>query len=155
MRGTANALSRGYAAARITPACAGNRSCGELQQVAAEDHPRVCGEQCCRWWVACTRKGSPPRVRGTVLRFALISDFYGITPACAGNRLIHDLSQFVSWDHPRVCGEQYISILVLIRDAGSPPRVRGTVEIVPAITQDSRITPACAGNSRQRCQCSG
>ena len=46
-----------------------------------------------------------------------------------------------------MCGEQYISILVLIRDAGSPPRVRGTALLADDDIKTYRITPACAGNS--------
>ena len=34
---------------------------------------------------------------------------------------------------------------------GSPPRVRGTVDPNPALLFTSRITPACAGNSRAGC----
>ena len=67
VRGTANALSRGYAAARITPACAGNSCGGKVIVPYGKDHPRVCGEQKKTMAVSCWGRGSPPRVRGTEL----------------------------------------------------------------------------------------
>ena len=91
---------------RITPACAGNSSRSQADNQRKRDHPRVCGEQ--RYTLPYRRscKGSPPRVRGTVLVLGLLSNFLGspprvrgtalllvqstrasrITPACAGNR---------------------------------------------------------------------
>ena len=45
----------------------------------------MCGEQ---YWMLSrvyTPKGSPPRVRGTVLEIFQICLYFGITPACAGN----------------------------------------------------------------------
>ncbi len=109
------------AIARITPACAGNRSCRSRPGVR-RDHPRACGEQLTPTIVTIA-VGSPPRVRGTV------TCVYGrqsdrITPACAGNS---DYCPQVNGfgDHPRVCGEQAFPSQKSIRN---------------------RITPACAGN---------
>ena len=45
VRGTASLSGADSLQDRITPACAGNRICRNLQQSAAKDHPRVCGEQ--------------------------------------------------------------------------------------------------------------
>ena len=73
--------------------------------------------------------GSPPRVRGTALADGYLPLDAGITPACAGN------SSFPApWlrrrrDHPRVCGEQVLPLHQIDPDGGSPPRVRGTVDI--------------------------
>ena len=50
--------------------------------------------------------------------------------------------------HPRVCGENPLPVLPLIRSLGSPPRVRGKrTRIVTSIHQ-SRLTPACAGKTQ-------
>ena len=97
--------------------------------------------------VFCRLIGSPPRVRGTGDQWRHGKFSCRITPACAGNRLIHDLSQFVSWDHPRVCGEQPSKIRIFSFCTGSPPRVRGTAIFSLLHMLSLRITPACAGNS--------
>ena len=49
------------------------------------DHPRVCGEQFGAVADMPRARGSPPRVRGTVVEFVLGDPNPGITPACAGN----------------------------------------------------------------------
>ena len=50
--------------------------------------------------------GSPPHMRGTVR--AVDTDTYEIriTPAHAGNSYLDENGEWVSWDHPRTCGEQ-------------------------------------------------
>ena len=71
----------------------------------------------------------------------------GITPACAGNTW-HAL--FFTWkilDHPRVCGEHEVMVLLGLYLLGSPPRVRGTLYPQLTMLNGSRITPACAGNT--------
>ena len=49
-----------------------------------------------------------------------------------------------------MCGEQRILVIDGGHDEGSPPRVRGTEIASEQVRDTSRITPACAGNSRQR-----
>ena len=51
-----------------------------------------------------------------------------ITPACAGNRERKGDPVYANSDHPRVCGEQADTQGLVFRQAGSPPRVRGTGE---------------------------
>ena len=46
-----------------------------------------------------------------------------------------------------MCGEQTESKVQLAKNAGSPPRVRGTVTHYVFKHHTARITPACAGNS--------
>ena len=106
----------------------------------------MCGEQRSVALVFRYRLGSPPRVRGTAGLKVVSKDESGITPACAGNRRVHQAGRIHTWDHPRVCGEQLENRASFPAGAGSPPRVRGTViAIVKAVPQIG-ITPACAGN---------
>ena len=131
---------------RITPACAGN-SVGNATHVAVmEDHPRVCGEQSVMALRISYPVGSPPRVRGTEKDDGRQLLGQGITPACAGNSWIAAQFYTLTWDHPRVCGEQAQIEASKKNELGSPPRVRGTVafSIVPTVCLG--ITPACAGN---------
>ena len=91
--------------------------------------------------------GSPPRVRGTVLRPDPLLGLQRITPACAGNSRHSPPSTSLITDHPRVCGEQMLRVLPGPPSSGSPPRVRGTVDLWGNGAAVYRITPACAGNS--------
>ena len=88
----------------ITPACAGITYRDYQDVLAAEDHPRVCGNYLRYGMREVVMIGSPPRVRelqcdprGPVLAT-------GITPACAG--ITNQGLNFQSYprDHPRVCG---------------------------------------------------
>ena len=71
----------------------------------------------------------------------------GITPAYAG-KSPHHLGELQNFeDHPRLCGEKYISTCVIVPSAGSPPPMRGKVHIVEKNGKAVRITPAYAGKS--------
>ena len=48
-----------------------------------------------------------------------------ITPACAGKRFVLGHRFRLQRDHPRLCGEKLLLLLVLVLDLGSPPLVRG------------------------------
>ena len=111
------------------------------------DHPRVCGEQLAIPTTCSQVAGSPPRVRGTVLRRNPGNPDQGITPACAGNSGRRPGPGRHYLDHPRVCGEQAFGSVDISPRLGSPPRVRGTVTFEEAATMPLGITPACAGNS--------
>ena len=132
---------------RITPACAGNRYWWRFIWTRKRDHPRVCGEQLSEQLVKETGAGSPPRVRGTVQSTFTPPNEWGITPACAGNRVNHKDGNKKNKDHPRVCGEQARRYADLPGIFGSPPRVRGTVLHSLYRLLHGGITPACAGNS--------
>ena len=110
VRGTVPAKHTQSFIPRITPACAGNSSPPSLGSSGGWDHPRVCGEQNADSCRGSRSRGSPPRVRGTGSSTAWASSFFGITPACAGNRYPGQRRRRASWDHPRVCGEQQFSL---------------------------------------------
>ena len=147
VRGTDSEKGWAYISRRITPACAGNRDRQIRAITAEEDHPRVCGEQGLVLIVAAACVGSPPRVRGTAIFAFCKHHRYRITPACAGNSFFNCRIMVQIEDHPRVCGEQGFGLARGGYVRGSPPRVRGTGEIVVQHRPRERITPACAGNS--------
>ena len=114
------------------------------------DHPRVCGE---KGPVGCKKtcgEGSPPRVRGKVVRGMQQALRYRITPACAGKRSQNTTNEETFGDHPRVCGEKQYRIDSRCSHVGSPPRVRGKGKNQPVRLLDGGITPACAGKSKKR-----
>ena len=90
--------------------------------------------------------GSPPLARGTACQYTHAPPDQRITPACAGNRVVKRLKQFIGRDHPRLRGEQAVIYSVSVTGIGSPPLARGTVSPVPATNVTYWITPACAGN---------
>ena len=105
------------------------------------------GEQGIRKCIRRNRAGSPPLARGTALFSRSVYPDYGITPACAGNRVLYHVNRVVSWDHPRLRGEQEFDNVLLTDAEGSPPLARGTVYSTSTDFSGHRITPACAGNS--------
>ncbi len=147
MRGKADTKEYSAGVNRITPACAGKRTTNRRKGKRDGDHPRVCGEKRSRANGLKRAEGSPPRVRGKVLCFTSSSDASGITPACAGKRIIIPSVVITTWDHPRVCGEKAVAGLVTGSAAGSPPRVRGKDDPHNGNTYIYGITPACAGKS--------
>ena len=70
----------------ITPAYAGKRRDYLSQNLCRKDHPRVCGEKRPVRRGACSGPGSPPRMRGKVIRGLATRITSGITPAYAGKR---------------------------------------------------------------------
>ena len=147
VRGTAYIIRIHACKRRITPACAGNSLAGIAKPVSKTDHPRVCGEQHSIFLALALYVGSPPRVRGTALPWRKCNASRRITPACAGNRRRSHRGVASIQDHPRVCGEQALPPASVFKEEGSPPRVRGTVQLDFAGLNCARITPACAGNS--------
>ena len=72
----------------ITPACAGKRCTRSRIPPAAWNHPRVRGEENVRVQTEILRAESPPRARGRVAGAEWAAHVRGITPACAGKRVM-------------------------------------------------------------------
>ena len=147
VRGKDPDAERGCERGGITPACAGKRSARSAACLAGKDHPRVCGEKLHSLSPQLCVHGSPPRVRGKVDAATLTLKARGITPACAGKRLLPCCFWRLHRDHPRVCGEKRTRQAVWTQCGGSPPRVRGKVVLLLVGWLLSGITPACAGKS--------
>ena len=89
-------------------------------------------------------------MRGTLCAAMLSVNMPRITPAYAGNTNIVKSILVNFWDHPRVCGEHPLHRLKGNVYKGSPPRMRGTLRIAIKENSKDRITPAYAGNTRNR-----
>ena len=129
----------------ITPAYAGKSIHYDLHQPIPGDHPRVCGEKFFNVSSVWSLTGSPPRMRGKVMRRFSASAVGGITPAYAGKRLLRQLRHITSRDHPRVCGEKSGRRGLRVRQWGSPPRMRGKESLTFHSPPFAGITPAYAG----------
>ena len=147
MRGKAGFLPASSFLTGITPAYAGKSPGDENRQDAARDHPRVCGEKKIANSDELAVEGSPPRMRGKVLKNRVKSGQPRITPAYAGKRTDDKRRKILCQDHPRVCGEKPTVPAVGTFLAGSPPRMRGKVDYLPDSFRRTRITPAYAGKS--------
>ena len=133
---------------RITPACAGKTRQRLYRPFARTDHPRVCGENLADILLCELRGGSPPRVRGKHDSYPRAHVRLRITPACAGKTAGLDIADDIVSDHPRVCGENRFQCRHISAPFGSPPRVRGKLELISSKSLPPRITPACAGKTR-------
>ena len=145
VRGEETARFTSTGCARITPACAGRSLASNCWLALQEDHPRVCGEKRSELSHCRFRLGSPPRVRGEVVRHDVGIPERRITPACAGRSKVFALILKRAEDHPRVCGEKSYLFCCLSGRLGSPPRVWGEAHHPPGTTAKLGITPACAG----------
>ena len=107
----------------------------------------MCGEQHFQQTYCARPPGSSPRVRGAGVSAHAIARHTGIIPACAGSRYQTDNLHSSTWDHPRVCGEQFVACPTVGGCSGSSPRVRGAVQLVGQRAGHGGIIPACAGSS--------
>ena len=131
----------------ITPACAGKTRHGNLVNVGFEDHPRMCGENKMANKKAWEPRGSPPHVRGKLGEPLDRLQIGRITPACAGKTICPSSRLTLSWDHPRMCGENRMLTRFVQLNPGSPPHVRGKPDGLYENHTSIRITPACAGKT--------
>ena len=129
----------------ITPAYAGKRARPKTPPLTPRDHPRMCGEKVSPQVLQGHIQGSPPRMWGKEQMLAGSGAAHRITPAYAGKSTSALLFLSCSWDHPRVCGEKSVVILLCVATFGSPPRMRGKAGPNSAYNMASGITPACAG----------
>ena len=134
---------------RITPAGAGKTASSRYAAVGYTDHPRRCGENrpdaAAKPFVA----GSPPQVRGKLLKRACSAVGNGITPAGAGKTYNPRTRCYRSRDHPRRCGENVNQCMNKRIRPGSPPQVRGKLCTARNAATETGITPAGAGKTKR------
>ena len=87
MRGTATGRVVTARSTGIIPAHAGTRNSRGLKRRHGRDHPRTCGEQTAKHPRKKLAVGSSPHMRGTGRERHGNSQWVGIIPAHAGNRL--------------------------------------------------------------------
>ncbi len=133
--------------AGITPAGAGKTPVGIVSDGRPEDHPRRCGENDSPAMLRVFYTGSPPQVRGKRKTRNFTQPRFRITPAGAGKTHFSSL-QYQEWqDHPRRCGENTAKPKVAVDTEGSPPQVRGKLDMELFQAHYNRITPAGAGKT--------
>ena len=131
----------------ITPAGAGKTPFAQCYYTTHQDHPRRCGENTADKILKLHASGSPPQVRGKLIRIPMLTYAKRITPAGAGKTIAHTDFSRCTQDHPRRCGENGFPQCAWVSDSGSPPQVRGKLFALARTTQPLGITPAGAGKT--------
>ena len=147
MRGKASGTFKSLFSSGITPAYAGKRGLCHYDTSRHKDHPRLCGEKTQGFQIHIADEGSPPPMRGKVDPFRHRCRQTGITPAYAGKSSLPHRTAPTIQDHPRLCGEKVFLIHIHSVQYGSPPPMRGKVNILGIFFVVWRITPAYAGKS--------
>ena len=132
---------------RITPAGAGKTRFETFNRGKGGDHPRRCGENFLYGLSSFSSTGSPPQVRGKPVTRLINVDTGRITPAGAGKTRCWAASRVSLRDHPRRCGENECPLLKSRGQLGSPPQVRGKLQLATGLGKTVRITPAGAGKT--------
>ena len=107
----------------------------------------MCGEDSPSCSAALLALGTPPRVRGRLTAPYVEVACDGNTPACAGKTRTRVFRRSALQEHPRVCGEDYLSRVFCVHILGTPPRVRGRLGHLPVAHLYVRNTPVCAGKT--------
>ncbi len=147
VRGTRSAPARRHRPRRFIPARAGNAGVPIGLPRRRAVHPRACGE---RWTLPPDEgqpAGSSPRVRGTPGRRDRRARRMRFIPARAGNAAGCASTGARPAVHPRACGERVAQRGDDQREAGSSPRVRGTLPGRLPGRGRIRFIPARAGNA--------
>ena len=139
---------------RLTPACAGKTKPLGPHRWFMRAHPRLRGEDAADLSVQRRRVGSPPLARGRLdLSFdALIG--LRLTPACAGKTPFPEAPGNLSTAHPRLRGEDKEVLATAAIVPGSPPLARGRLTQIAKEGNKMGLTPACAGKTMRRGDCS-
>ena len=134
--------------AGIIPALAGSTSSSRCGTASSRDHPRACGEHGHAEVWARFKRGSSPRLRGTLGGVHRFGRGRGIIPALAGNTNALPSARVIYRDHPRACGEHITPNPLANALLGSSPRLRGTLLRHLPSPSAHGIIPALAGNTR-------
>ena len=111
----------------IIPADAGSTVAVNVNCRKFKDHPRGCGEHCCKSSRLESRYGSSPRMRGALGDALCECMIDRIIPADAGSTGRPTPPVNISADHPRGCGEHDDRRPVQGEAPGSSPRMRGAL----------------------------
>ena len=155
MRGTLSMVDSLSAISRFIPAYAGNAASRATTFNSFSVHPRVCGERRASCPKIRNPDGSSPRMRGTHRRRSSRAPRWRFIPAYAGNASPMASPTRSTTVHPRVCGERPEGRRKSVIQAGSSPRMRGTLALVKERAIGQRFIPAYAGNASGKARSRG
>ena len=108
----------------------------------------MCGENAHAGGGTGFRVGSSPRVRGKRLPAGPRKTTRRLIPACAGKTSRARTLEYLTWAHPRVCGENWLERRSKPPARGSSPRVRGKRRHRHDRDHGTGLIPACAGKTK-------
>ena len=150
VRGKRARRKRIVARSGLIPAYAGKTCIWSLLTKPGRAHPRVCGENLEYAARRPNRAGSSPRVRGKPMDQLADKTNGRLIPARAGKTDLEPGTMVRLPAHPRVCGENRVSVVERADDSGSSPRVRGKRDSHTGERVANRLIPACAGKTLSR-----
>ena len=130
----------------LIPACAGKTDRSSSSTGNRRAHPRACGENLDADLESVSPQGSSPRVRGKPRRRPRKRVPPGLIPACAGKTPAGPRKRPRRPAHPRVCGENAMSVSSKPAIPGSSPRVRGKHLWAFGPPTTTWLIPACGEN---------
>ena len=136
-----------FPARRFIPTCVGNTPVIQAVGISSPVHPHVCGEHLTGASPCPCPFGSSPRVWGTPNHETLLRCLLRFIPTCVGNTLRMPRVCTAAAVHPHVCGEHRGIKRHKSVNAGSSPRVWGTLYFSAHSRLFSRFIPTCVGNT--------
>ena len=128
------------------PGRAGSAHGSSLGRHPISVHPRSCGVFYLPMALFIFLIGSPPEVRGLPSRFLEQSSFSWFTPGRAGSAFQWTLIEPIFAVHPGSCGVWVTWKGWQSSRPGSPPVVRGLLNLLPVFLVCERFTPGRAGS---------
>ena len=132
---------------RIIPACAGSTRTISAAPEGCRDHPRMRGEHPVSAVNRTFASGSSPHARGARRRAGRSFRRRRIIPACAGSTAWKLPPEARARDHPRMRGEHFAVLTLLLVVLGSSPHARGARRVQGNRQALHGIIPACAGST--------
>ena len=132
---------------RNIPAYAGKTQAHNRCTQACAEHPRVCGENDSGFECVVGHGGTSPRMRGKPSLAWSSPVRAGNIPAYAGKTALTNFVFMEFPEHPRVCGENSVSMLPVGLPRGTSPRMRG--KPIGGVSDEhiTRNIPAYAGKT--------
>ena len=134
-------------ALRFIPAYAGNAILFTKAFNHQPVHPRIRGERHLVHQSLQSSTGSSPHTRGTHCHIKEFFNTSRFIPAYAGNAPFLAAPVLAFSVHPRIRGERWMGLGLLLVLTGSSPHTRGTLISFEGNTRNIRFIPAYAGNA--------
>jgi len=130
---------------RDTPTCVGKSTRMANVTCNNKGHPHVCGEEDVKPRLELLSWGTPPRVWGRAMLYAVVYRQWRDTPTCVGKSNWRKTTQGSKGGHPHVCGEEYVNKTITGDYQGTPPRVWGRGVFCHFCFDCLGDTPTCVG----------